>query len=164
MESEVVLPAEQARSQRKQNKRYVQKLRAKKPKKLDDIFHELHDEAFEYTDCLSCANCCKTISPVFTYMDIERIARSLKMRPAEFVETYLYLDEDSDYVLKQAPCPFLAPDNYCLIYEDRPKACRQYPHTNRKGMHKFLNLTLKNAEVCPAVYDIFERLKEELPL
>ncbi len=37
------------------------KLKAKKPKNLDDVFHELHIEAFVQFDCLTCANCCSTM-------------------------------------------------------------------------------------------------------
>jgi Fe-S-cluster containining protein len=80
------------------------------------------------------------------------------MKPKEFIDTYLYMDDEEDYVLHVAPCPFLLEDNTCLVYENRPKACRDYPHTNRKGIRKRLSLSLKNTEVCPAVFEIFERI------
>jgi len=134
------------------------RLKAKKPKNLDDAFHELHMEAFEQFDCLSCANCCSTISPVITEKDIERMARRLKMKSVDFITQYLHIDEDKDYVFQQTPCPFLMSDNYCMVYEDRPKACREYPHTDRKRMYQILNLTHKNCEVCPVVYCITEEL------
>jgi Fe-S-cluster containining protein len=57
------------------------------------------------------------------------------------VETYLLLDEEHDYVFRQQPCPFLGVDNYCSIYEVRPKACREYPHTDRDKFHQLLNLS-----------------------
>ncbi|MFT6686082.1 MAG: Fe-S-cluster containining protein [Bacteroidia bacterium] len=120
----------------------------------------MHEEVFACTDCLKCANCCKTTGPLFTQKDIERIAKHLKLKPGQFVEKYLRIDEDKDYVLQQVPCPFLAEDNYCGIYEVRPKACREYPHTDRNKMHQILNLTAKNVEICPAVYEIVERLKQ----
>jgi hypothetical protein len=113
-------------------------------------------------DCLSCANCCKTISPVFTDRDIARLAKHLRMKPADFTEQYLHLDEEQDYVLNQAPCPFLGADNYCSVYDARPKACRQYPHTDQPGFRKKLALTLKNTEVCPAAFRIVEQLRGEL--
>lgn len=133
---------------------FFKKLKAKKPKNLDDVFHELHVEAFDHFDCLSCANCCSSISPVITEKDIEKLAKRLKIKPVDFVGQYLYIDEDKDYVFKQTPCPFLMPDNYCMVYEDRPKACREYPHTDRKRMYQILSLTHKNCEVCPVVYCI----------
>lgn len=128
-------------------------------RRVDDAFHLLHHEVFEEVSCLECANCCKTTSPIFYQNDIERVARALRMRPGDFMEQYLRIDDDKDYVLKSAPCPFLDADNYCQIYEDRPKACREYPHTDRKRMVQITELTLKNTLVCPAVLEIVERLK-----
>jgi uncharacterized protein len=63
-------------------------------------------------------------------------------------------------VLKSSPCAFLGADNYCSIYEARPRACREYPHTNRKKMHQILDLTMRNTQVCPAVLQIVERLEK----
>ncbi|MCW3085644.1 MAG: hypothetical protein JWP12_3010 [Bacteroidetes bacterium] len=141
-------------------KKMFEKLKRRKPHNLDDVVHRLHDEAFEHTNCLGCANCCKTTSPVFYERDIDRIAKRLRMRPSDFIEKYLHIDEDKDYVLNVAPCPFLDSENYCLVYEDRPTACREYPHTNRKRFHQILDLTVKNTAVCPAVYGIVEEMKK----
>jgi len=152
-----------AKEQKKSTKKYFTKLAKQKPKQLDSIMQELHEEAFEKIDCLTCANCCKTTSPIFTNKDIERIAAHLKLRPAGLVEKYLHLDEDGDYVLNSSPCTFLDDDNYCKIYDVRPKACREYPHTNRKQFHKILNLTLKNMSICPATFDIIMKLQKVLP-
>ncbi len=145
-----------------ENERFFKRLKKVKPKTLDAAFHTLHDEAFECIDCLQCANCCKTTGPLFTNTDIDRLAKHLKMPAATFIDTYLKIDEDQDYVLKSVPCPFLGADNYCGVYEARPKACREYPHTDRNKMHQILNLTKKNIEVCPAVAKITEALKLKL--
>lgn len=149
-----------ARDKRKETRLFFARLKKKKPKSLDSTVAALHEAVFAETDCLRCANCCKTTSPVFTDHDIARIARHLRMRPASFTTAYLHLDEEQDYVLNAAPCPFLAGDNHCLIYAVRPKACREYPHTQRRRFHQVLNLTLENAEICPAVHRIVDRLKE----
>jgi uncharacterized protein len=143
-------------------KKFFQKLRKTKPKNLDDTVRDIHEEVFAGTDCLKCANCCKTTSPVFYDKDIERISRHLKMKPSQFTGKYLHTDEEGDYVLNGAPCPFLGPDNYCGIYESRPLACREYPHTNRKRFYQILDLTLKNTSICPAAYTVVEKLKEKL--
>lgn len=135
-------------------------LRKKDVRKVDAVFHKLHDEVFEEIDCLSCANCCKTTSPIFYQTDIERVAKALRMKPGDFVEKYLRVDEDNDYVLTTSPCPFLDADNSCKVYDNRPKACREYPHTNRKKMVQIMELTHKNTLVCPAVLEMVERLKE----
>jgi Fe-S-cluster containining protein len=149
-----------AEAMKASNKKFFIKLKSKPPKNLDQIFHTLHDEAFEQIDCLTCANCCKTTGPLFTQKDIERLAAHLKLKPASFIERYLRIDEDNDYVLQSVPCPFLGSDNYCSVYDHRPNACREYPHTNQRKMHTILKETEANVAVCPAVYQIVERLKQ----
>jgi Fe-S-cluster containining protein len=136
----------------------LQKLKRLKPKDLDQQFQRFHDEVFDRTDCLSCANCCKTTSPIFRPADIERLAKHLRMKPSELIEQYLTIDEDGDYVLRTAPCPFLDAENYCTVYAHRPTACREYPHTDRKRMHQILDLTARNAAICPAVAQIVEKI------
>lgn len=150
----------QAKNKEKENRKFLAGLKKHDSRKLDDLFHSLHDEVFEEVDCLKCANCCKTTSPIFYQTDIERVAKALRMKPGDFIEKYLRIDEDKDYVLKSSPCPFLDDENYCRVYDDRPKACREYPHTNRKKMIQITELTFKNTAVCPAVLEIVERLKK----
>lgn len=142
------------------NKKYLLSLKKKDPRKVDDAFHALHEEVFEEIDCLECANCCKTTSPIFYDTDIDRLAKELRMKSVDFVAQYLKVDEDGDQVLKSAPCPFLGDDNYCHVYDARPKACREFPHTDRKKMVQIMELTHKNTQVCPAVFEIVERLKK----
>jgi uncharacterized protein len=143
-------------------KKLAAKLKKTKPTKLDDWVHELHYEAFAQIDCLQCANCCKTTSPIFQQGDIERIAKFLRLKTADFIKTYLHIDQDGDYVLNVAPCPFLAADNYCSIYAHRPTACKEYPHTNRKRFYQLLDLTIKNTQICPATFRIMEALEKKL--
>jgi uncharacterized protein len=142
-----------------QNKVFLQGLKRKNPRLVDDHFHKIHNEVFDEINCLTCANCCKTTSPIFYQNDIERVARALKLKPGEFIEKYLTVDSDKDYVLKTSPCPFLDDENYCMVYEARPKACREYPHTDRKKVVQITELTYKNSLICPAVLEILERLK-----
>ena len=155
------LPKEAA-TKHSENKKFFQRLKRKPPKDLDYTMRELHDEEFSRTDCLQCANCCKTTGPLFTNADIERIARHFRMKPSAFIDAYLRLDEDQDYVLQQLPCAFLGADNYCSIYDVRPKACREFPHTNRKKFHQISNLTLKNVAICPAAFNIVQEMKKKL--
>jgi Fe-S-cluster containining protein len=148
-----------SKSQASENKKFLRSLSRKDARKLDEAFHQAHEQVFRKTDCLACANCCKTTSPIFYPADIERAARALGLKPGDFVQRYLRIDEDHDYVLQASPCPFLHKDNRCRIYENRPKACREYPHTNRKKMVQILDLTYRNTLVCPAVLQIVELLK-----
>lgn len=146
----------------KENKKFLSGLSKLRDDVLDDAFHDTHEEVFAETDCLQCANCCKTTSPIFYPTDIDRLSKSLRMKPGEFIEKYLRIDEDKDYVLKSSPCPFLGPDNYCSVYDSRPKACREYPHTDRKKMSQVLDLTYRNTLVCPAVLEMLERMKKRI--
>jgi len=152
-----------AKDKHTENKKFFIKLKKKTPKNLDYIMQELHEEEFEKTDCLTCANCCKTTGPLFTDKDVSRIAKSFRMKDHQFIEQFLRGDEDNDYVLKSVPCTFLGADNYCSIYDVRPKACREFPHTDRKKFQQISNLTLKNVAICPAAFNIVEKMKQRLP-
>lgn len=153
-----------AKDKQVENKKYFDKLKKKAPKNLDYIMQDLHDAEFKKTDCLECANCCKTTGPLFTSADIERISKHLRQKPQQFIEQYLRIDEDNDYVLQKVPCSFLDTDNTCFIYDVRPKACREFPHTDRKKFQQITNITLKNIPICPAVYNIVEEMKKKMPL
>lgn len=149
---------DRSKAQKKTIRKLLKRLKRTNPPDLDKTFHELHDEAFEEIDCLQCANCCKTTGPRFTNKDIERIASHQGLKPGQFVERYLRIDEDGDYVLQSVPCPFLGPDNYCGIYEVRPQACRQYPHTDHRKIQQVLDITDANSRICPAVANIVLKL------
>ena len=119
---------------------------------------ELHEEAFRQIDCLQCANCCKRYSPRFKTPDIKRIAKHLQLKESDFIERYLRLDEEGDYVVKSTPCPFLGPDNRCGIYDVRPSDCERFPYTDEDVLVKRPALTQKNSSFCPIVYFVLEKL------
>jgi Fe-S-cluster containining protein len=146
----------------KETSRFLSKIRQKPPRNLDAIMENLHNEVFEKTDCLNCGNCCRTTGPLLTSKDVEALADHFKVKPGAFIEKYLRTDEDGDQVFKSMPCPFLGEDNYCSVYEHRPKACREYPHTNRRKFYQINDLTLKNVAICPAAFEIVEKLKKAL--
>ncbi len=153
----------QAKLNKKGITQILKKFRKMRKGSVDDIIHPLHDAAFEKIDCLQCGNCCKTTSPIITERDTQRIAKHLKMKLGDFAQKYLYLDKvDQEYALKETPCPFLGLDNFCGIYEVRPKACAEYPHTHQVNQLGVLSLTEKNAVICPAVADIFDHLLKEI--
>jgi len=153
-----------AKDKHKENKTFFTKLKKKTPKQLDYIMQELHEAEFERTDCLTCANCCKTTGPLFTDKDIDRISKHFKQKPQQFIAQYLKVDDENDYVLQRVPCSFLGLDNYCSIYEVRPKACREFPHTDRKKFQQITDLTLKNVAICPAAFNIVEEMKRSLKI
>ncbi len=138
-------------------KRFLEK--ADKNKVLKQL-PRLHEEAFQQIDCLKCANCCRNYSPRFKTPDIKRIAKHLRMKESDFIEAYLRLDEEGDYVVRSTPCPFLGADNFCSIYAERPSDCVRFPYTDEDVFIKRKQITLKNSSFCPIVYYVLERLIE----
>ena len=152
----------EAQKKAKEHKKFLENLKRKPPKNLDYIAEETHEEVFNEIDCLSCANCCKTTGPLFTEKDIERISKHLRLKPKDFEAKFLQMDEDEDKVLQNLPCWFLDEDNKCSIYEVRPKACREYPHTDRKKVYQINNLMVKNTLICPAAFVWVEKMQEKI--
>ena len=143
-------------------KKYRQFLqRANRNKVLNEL-PALHEEASVKIDCLQCANCCKNYSPRFKTPDVKRISKHLRMRESEFIDKYLIVDEDGDFVVNTRPCPFLGSDNFCSIYEERPSDCRRFPYTDEDVIIKRKELTLKNSTFCPITYYVLEKLTEKL--
>ncbi|MBT8229640.1 MAG: YkgJ family cysteine cluster protein [Bacteroidia bacterium] len=120
----------------------------------------IHNQVFDSFDCLSCANCCKSIPPIVSRRDAKRISRHLGLSVAEFETRYLQRDSDGDRVMNQSPCPFLLEDNRCRIYLVRPAACKTYPHSGDGDFFNHLNLHKRNAKYCPALYEIVRSLVE----
>ena len=130
----------------------------RKIESMDIVIHKIHDEISGKTDCLQCANCCRTLGPRITDKDVERMAKVLRLKTVDVIAKYLRIDEDGDMVFRTMPCPFLGNDNYCAIYESRPKACREYPHTDRKRFYQIYKLSVKNAYTCPIVYEVLQEI------
>lgn len=151
---------QQAISKKAENKKIFERLKKLQPKDLDKVTNQLHDEAFEHIDCLQCANCCDTTGPLLKDRDIERLAAATRMKLSAFAEKYLRIDEDQDYIFKSHPCPFLGHDNYCSVYDNRPKACAEYPHTQQSKVYSKLRITYLNSMICPAVAEVVEGLKK----
>ena len=154
---------QRAKDTARETKSFFQRLKKRPPKKLDKITQDIHEEVFAQTNCLDCANCCKTTGPLFERKDIIRIAKYLRLKPAQFEAQYLRIDEENDWVLQQVPCAFLEEDNTCSIYDVRPKACREFPHTDRPKIYQIAQHTQKNVAICPAAFSIVEKMKERLP-
>ena len=131
-----------------------------KNKKIDDLASNLHEAVFKKVDCLQCANCCKTTPALVTRPDAKRIAKHLSIPPKTFIRKYLLEDINGELMIARVPCTFLNDDNTCQIYDVRPQACREYPHTNQFGFSRRSKMNANNTLVCPAVFEIVKRLKE----
>ncbi len=154
------LPA-RAAGQKKEHQAAVKRLRKMRSGEVEALMEELHRRAFDEVDCLECGNCCRSLGPRITERDLVRLAKIQRLSAAAFCETYLLRDEDNDWVFKTMPCPFLGEGNYCFVYENRPRACADYPHTEGRQVRSRLGELVKNAPVCPAVFLVLEGLVGE---
>jgi Fe-S-cluster containining protein len=157
MEKKPILQHWEKRSAEKQ-KQYKRLLQTVNAKKVYGLLPDFHEEAFSQINCLDCAACCKNYSPRFKTTDIKRISKRLRMKESAFIDKYLVLDEDGDYVVPSKPCPFLGSDNACSIYDDRPSDCARFPYTDEDVLLKRPQITLKNSSFCPAVYYVLEKI------
>lgn len=163
MEEELKQKLENSKANEKENTAFLKRFKKQSKREIDQSFHKQHEVVFNKIDCLDCGNCCSTTSPIFTDQDIKRLSKLFKMKPVQFIAEYLRVDIDGDRVLKSTPCPFLMEDKKCFVYDVRPQACSEYPHTNRKNMYQIIDLTQKNTLVCPAVADIVDHLRAIAP-
>ncbi len=154
------LPEDWAQRAAQNEKKYKRWLSTKAAKKAMPRLHEVHEEVFRSVDCLDCAACCTHISPRFKTPDVRRIAKHLGLRESVFIDRYLRVDEDGDFVVKSSPCPFLGSDHYCSIYELRPRDCSRYPYTDSDQLIKRPQTTLSNSQLCPAVFLSLEKLMQ----
>ena len=134
----------------------------KKHAKIYKILPEVHAEVVQNVNCLSCGACCKQYSPRFKTTDIKRISKSLKLKESLFIERYLVLDEEGDYVAKRTPCPFLDGQNYCMIYDIRPSDCARFPYTDEDVFIKKTKISQKNLSFCYIAKGVVEKLYEKL--
>jgi uncharacterized protein len=116
-------------------------------------------------DCTSCANCCRVATTQVSERDIERLARFLGMKAAEFVRDYTTLSPDEGRILKRSEkgCVFLE-GNLCSVYEARPQTCQFFPHLV-KGNGSILSRMWHmpdRAVYCPIVFNTLEHLKSDM--
>ena len=142
----------------KQKKQFSNLLKRIDKRKAIKQLPSLAEEAYKAIDCLQCARCCKNYSPRFKMPDIVRISKALRLKQSEFIDRFLNVDEEGDFVVKTQPCPFLAGDNTCTIYDIRPSDCSRFPYVDEDVLVKRVQLTLKNASFCPIVGYVLEKI------
>ena len=147
------------------NFRFLRRLKmVDDPDEIDELARELHAEIFRRIDCTRCANCCKTMPPGLNDQDIERIAGQRSMTRQEFIDTFVQADPERPgrFLMKGIPCPFLAADDRCTIYEVRPECCRKFPHTDQEGFIWRSYQHTSNTLNCPAVYHIVQEMRKAM--
>lgn len=143
-------------------KRFLSKLEKNPPRGLDALAVQTDKEVWKETDCLSCGNCCKTMSPTYTKKDIRRISDHLGMTTDTFTKKWLRKDRSGDWLNKTEPCQFLnLENNYCSIYEVRPADCAGFPHHTKRHMTQYMHVFKQNVEYCPATYKLVEKMMEK---
>lgn len=141
---------------------FLQKFDEIVPPDLSEIVAQEDEKVWQEVDCMNCANCCKTMTPIFTPEDIDRIALHLNMSAEAFFDQYLEVEADTgSTVNKILPCVFLV-DNKCSIYEVRPIDCAEFPHHNKRPFDDYNDTFIQNVYRCPATYDLVKRLKERI--
>lgn len=145
-------------------KKFLKKLETNPPKKFLSTMQEVDKEVWKEIDCLSCANCCKTMTPTFTEDDITRIANHLNITKDTFKNKWLnYQKKDKDWVNKKQPCQFLnLKTNMCNIYEVRPVDCAGFPHFTKKQPQLYMHVHQQNISYCPATLKMVEKLVERV--
>jgi Fe-S-cluster containining protein len=147
---------------RRRMRSFLTRLEKKVPRGMKQIQAEADKESWSRTDCLDCANCCKTMSPTYTAEDIRRISAHLNMTPAAFREKWLYKDKTGDWMNVKQPCQFLdLKTNMCDIYAVRPRDCAGFPHHNKKMGPDYMHMYHQNIEYCPATYRLVEHIMEK---
>jgi uncharacterized protein len=149
---------------RRKYRYFLTRLETVKPKGLDKMAEQVDKEVWQETDCLACANCCKTMTPTFTPQDIKRIAAHFNQTPDEFREKWLYKQRGTgDWLNKKEPCQFLDLNtNKCSIYEIRPADCAGFPHHTKKHFTEWVHVYKQNVEYCPATFKMVEKMMERV--
>jgi uncharacterized protein len=155
---------QQAKLKTRSFRRFLTKLEKDPPKGLKNLTATIEKEVWKETDCLSCANCCKTMTPTFNAADIKRISAHLGQTEEEFKTQWLRREKggDRDWMNKKEPCQFLNhQDNKCSIYAVRPADCAGFPHLPKR-MTDYAHVHKQNIEYCPATYRLVEKMMNSL--
>jgi len=139
---------------------FLSKIRRNPPSNLDRIAAQVDKDVWREVDCLSCANCCKVMTPTYTVKDIKQIALHLDMTTAQLKEKWLKKERRTgDWINKSTPCQFLdTKSNMCSIYEVRPVDCAGFPHLPKKKMVEYIHVHKQNIDMCPATFKMVEKM------
>jgi hypothetical protein len=130
---------------------------------LDARVRQTTNAVWEQIDCTRCAHCCRTMQVIVDEEDVRQLAGRLGMTVSQFERKYVARNEFQEKHFASMPCPFLK-DNLCSVYEDRPRSCRDFPYLHSEGFRGRMLMVIANTEVCPIVFNTYERLKHELPM
>ncbi len=144
---------------RKAFRKFINTSEKQPPKGITTLLPKMEKEVWNEVDCLSCANCCKKMTPTFTKQDLKRISAHFGQTPEEFRKQWLKKDSNKDLVNKKQPCQFLnLKDNKCSIYHIRPVDCATFPHLSKKNWKLYAHVHKQNIDYCPATFKLVEKM------
>ena len=144
---------------RKSFRTFLNKTEKNPPVGINILTQVIDKEVWQEIDCLSCANCCKKMTPTFTVRDIKRISAHFKQTPEAFSKQWLEKDKNKDMVNVIQPCQFLnRTNNKCSIYEIRPVDCAGFPHLAKKKWSEYAHVHKQNIDYCPATFKMVEKM------
>ena len=150
----------QAQKNKRKFRRFLTHIENNPPRAIKQTIAQAEMQVWKETDCLSCANCCKTMTPTFNKQDLKRISAHFGQSVEEFQKKWLRKERggDRDWLNKTEPCQFLnLKDNKCSIYEIRPADCAGFPHLSKK-FSEYVHIHKQNVEYCPASYKLVEKI------
>ena len=152
------------KKRRKDLRKLLNRVEKKPQRSIQSIAVKAAGKVWDEVDCLSCANCCKVMTPTYTNSDMTRIADHLNIPVEEMKNKWLKRERYSgDWVNKSTPCQFLdIKTNLCSIYEVRPTDCAGFPHLNKRRIVDYLHVHKQNIDECPATFRMVERMEELL--
>ncbi len=97
--------------------------------------------------------CCRDLELLLTPYDVLRLKNRLSLSSGDFLDRYTDYGFSEGRPLPMAflqmsqnarrTCPFVSPEG-CLVYEDRPSACRIYPIARASRLHRVHGSVLEN--------------------
>ena len=140
-------------------RRFINKIEKNPPIGIDKLTPIIDAEVWQEVDCLSCANCCKKMTPTFTKQDLKRISAHFNQTPEAFTKQWLEKDKNKDMVNVNQPCQFLnLTNNMCSIYAIRPVDCSGFPHLSKKKWIEYAHVHKQNIDYCPATLKMVEKM------
>jgi Fe-S-cluster containining protein len=140
-------------------RRFLTKIENNPPLLLDTYADQIDQEVWAETDCLACSNCCRNMTPTFTFQDMKRIATHFRMSVPAFKEKWLYKNKKGEWMNRSQPCQFLdLRTNMCSIYDIRPVDCAGFPHLTKKKMVEYMHVHKQNIQFCPATFRMVVKL------
>jgi uncharacterized protein len=140
-------------------RRFLNKMEKAPVDGIDKMTVKIDAEVWQEVDCLTCANCCKKMTPTFTDKDLKRIANHFGETVDEFKTKWLKKERNGDWVNTTQPCQFLnLTDNKCSIYAVRPDDCAGFPHLKKKKFDDYAHVHKQNIDYCPATFKMVQKL------